>query len=152
MAQCNLTLNYFESPRHGLESPLILDPKQRKRFLPSLFGRYFMRGESIVYAWMRELSDEYKGGFWNYYRLSNGGFYMSPEMHPSSLIICQNDFRGTMSTDAVGIVCTLFALRYLSYDRGVQLERDLLTKNFFSLLRFVSFHREDQAIRSVIDC
>ena len=151
MAVCNLTSDYFESPRQYLEAHLIRDQQQRTRFLSSLFGRYFMRGESIVYAWMRELSDEYQGGFWNYYRLSNGGFYMSPDMGYSYLRICQNNFRGTMSTDAVGIVCTLFALRCLAYDGCVQRGRDLLTQNFFRLLRFVSVHQEDRAIRSAID-
>lgn len=150
MANCNITSNYDESPRQDIEAHLIVDPQQRKRFLSSLFGPYFIRGESLVYAWMRDLSDNYQGGYWNYYELSNGGLCMSPEMASRYLKIRQNKFKGTMSTDALGIVCTLAVLRYLVYDPSVQLGGDLLTQNYFRLLCFVSAHREDRAIRSAI--
>ena len=152
MADCKLTSNYSEPPRHSIKAHLILDTQQRKRFLSSLFGRYFIRGESLIYAWMRDLSDEYQGGYWNYYKLSNGGLYMSPEIASPYLRIRQNNFRGAMSTDALGIVCTLSTLRYLVYDPSVQIGCDLLTQNFFRLLHFVSDHREDRAIRIAIDC
>ncbi len=51
----------------------------RMDFLPTVFGsRLMMHGEAQVYAWMRKLSADYKGGFWQFYNLSNGGFYMAP--------------------------------------------------------------------------
>eukprot|EP01036_Dinobryon_divergens_P039708 gene39708-52392_t len=54
---------------------------RRLTFLPTYFGpRLMMRGESLVYAWLRRLSEDYNGGFWNYYELSNGGFYLAPEL------------------------------------------------------------------------
>lgn len=48
-------------------------------FLPAFFGEeHMMNGEGLVFCWLRNLSEDYNGGLWNYYTLSNGGFYMAP--------------------------------------------------------------------------
>ena len=55
----------------------LVDDEHRLDFLPTYFGpRLMMRGEALVYGWMRRLAESYNGGFWNYYTLTNGGFYM----------------------------------------------------------------------------
>ena len=71
----------------AVTATLIPEGPQRLNFLPATFGRYFMRGESLVYAWMRKLSEDYSGGFWHYYTLSNGGHYMAPEMGDARLTL-----------------------------------------------------------------
>jgi hypothetical protein len=85
---------------------------RRLTFLPTYFGpRLMMRGESLVYAWLRRLSEDYNGGFWNYYELSNGGFYLAPELTGRlCLEVDGNGYSGELSADAAGIVATLFAL------------------------------------------
>ena len=45
-------------------------------FLPQMFGKYYMLGESVVYSTMRELCVGYCGGQWLYFDLSNGGHFM----------------------------------------------------------------------------
>jgi hypothetical protein len=84
----------------------------RLTFLPSYFGpRLMMRGEALVYAWLRRLSEDYDGGYWNYYTLTNGGFYMAPKPDKRLRVeVDGNGFSGEMSADAAGIVATLFAL------------------------------------------
>ena len=58
---------------------VLVDDEHRLDFLPTYFGpRLMMRGEALVYGWMRRLAEGYNGGFWNYYTLTNGGFYMAP--------------------------------------------------------------------------
>jgi hypothetical protein len=37
-----------------------------------------LKGEALVYGWLEQLSEDYTGGFWDFYTLSNGGFYMAP--------------------------------------------------------------------------
>src|SRR4030088_953629 len=45
---------------------------ERIETLPRHFGRYMMRVEDAVYTFMRELAQEYRGGYWHFYELSNG--------------------------------------------------------------------------------
>ena len=38
---------------------------QRLDFLPAYFGpRLMMRGEALVYAWLRRLCERYSGAYW----------------------------------------------------------------------------------------
>jgi hypothetical protein len=48
-------------------------------FLPKHFGaRAMIKFEMSVYDWMGSLCPTYRGGFWNYVELSNGGAFMYP--------------------------------------------------------------------------
>jgi hypothetical protein len=35
-------------------------------------------GEALVFGWLDRLCIDYSGGLWDFYSLSNGGFYMAP--------------------------------------------------------------------------
>lgn len=77
--------------------------KDRLDFLPRYFTpRWMLRGESLVYAWMRRLSPDYQGGYWEFYKLSNGGFYMapSPDREALRLVVSANYFDEVVSADA----------------------------------------------------
>lgn len=52
---------------------------ERMQMLPRHFGRDMLTVEYAVYAFMRKLTTQYAGGYWSFFELSNGGFYMSPE-------------------------------------------------------------------------
>ena len=52
---------------------------QRVQMLPKHFGRHMLTVEDAIYFFMRTLSSQYKGAYWNFFELSNGGFYMAPE-------------------------------------------------------------------------
>jgi hypothetical protein len=79
--------------------------KDRFTFLPSLFGHRFMvRGEELVYRWLDALTEDYTGGYWNFYALTNGGFYMAPAAPKRMrLAVGGNGFSGEMSGDAAGV-------------------------------------------------
>lgn len=85
-------------------------------FLPHYLGQELMiRGENLIYDWMTKLSEDYIGGLWDFYNISNGGFYMAPSMTESLRVkVDDNGFIGRMSADAAGIVATLFALNKLA--------------------------------------
>ena len=89
---------------------------QRLDFLPTYFGpRLMMRGEALVYAWLRRLCERYNGAYWHYYTLSDGGFYLAPDLAERLEVeVDGNGFRGELSADAAGIVATLFALGHLA--------------------------------------
>ena len=57
----------------------ILAYNQRVNHTAKLFGIQFpMHLEPAIYAMAGMLSVDYTGGFWDFYALSNGAFYMAP--------------------------------------------------------------------------
>ena len=74
---------------------------QRLDFLPTYFGpRLMMRGEALVYAWLRRLCERYNGAYWHYYTLSDGGFYLAPDLAERLEIeVDGNGFRGELSAE-----------------------------------------------------
>jgi hypothetical protein len=53
-----------------------------------LFGLNFpLQLEPLVYAITDNIANDYHGGYWEFYELSNGGFYMAP--HSDTPIQCQ---------------------------------------------------------------
>ena len=69
-----------------------------------LFGNYFpMVLEPVFYSFADKLSEDYHGGYWEFYVLSNGGFYMAPLSDQRFHVTCDNQFEGDLSADALGI-------------------------------------------------
>ncbi len=131
---------------------------QRSGFLPKMFGGAYLLGERTVYARMERLCADYHGGFWNFYTLSNGGFYMAPEKPADEkmrLVVCGNYFDGEMSADAAGLVASLFALGDLAgyfFTKGGSPELvDLLSDHYSFLREFCYGHPEASLIFRAID-
>lgn len=93
-----------------------LDDGDRVTFTAGLFGVHSpLLIEPLVYALTEEMSREYKGGYWEFYRLSNGGFYMAPDSEKYYPVACQNGYEGILSADALGITACLYAYSHLSF-------------------------------------
>ncbi|WP_111748801.1 antirestriction protein [Salinisphaera orenii] len=128
----------------------VVDDDARLQFLPNFFGTDLMIvGEGLVYGWLARLSRDYNGGFWTYYELSNGGYYMAPALDRESLHIrCEgNYFEGYLSPDAAGIVATLHALNRLAWDTG----RSRMVDLFDRLRDYAGDHAENATIFAAID-
>ena len=130
----------------------VLD-NQRVNFLPTYFGgRSFMLGEPLVYAWLDRLSVDYNGGQWDFFELSNGGFYMAPVMPgPLRIEVHGNYYSGTVSADAAGVIATLFALGQLAAEVTDADECGPLIDHYHQLLEFADSHAEGGAIFQAID-
>jgi hypothetical protein len=126
---------------------------QRFDFLPTYFGpRLMMRGEALVYAWLRRLCDRYSGAYWHYYSLSDAGFYMAPDLAERLEIeVDGNGFRVELSADAAGIVSTLFALGQLAAEIAGTDAADALIDRYYFLRSFAAGHPEAAAIYRAID-
>lgn len=127
-------------------SASLVSKNNRLSFLPRFFGpRLMMKGEALVYAWMRRLSKDYSGGLWNFYVLSNGGFYMAPEAGRMRVSVEGNWFDGEMSADAAGATATMFTLGQLAAE-------DERMGDLYHLLReFIHEHAEASVIFRAID-
>lgn len=137
-----------------ITSTLVPDD-DRMSFLPRYFGlKHMMNGESEIYRTLSRLCAEYKGGYWNCYELSNGGFYMAPKINGSLRLQNEGNYADqTVSADAAGIVVTLYALSYLveqtcGADEDTAMVFSVLSD---SLRQFAAEHTEASAIGALID-
>jgi hypothetical protein len=122
---------------------------ERLQFLPRHFGRQMLLVERTVYAHLEHLSIDYRGGFWDYYELSNGGCFMKPERHGGYRMEVEgNGFRGKLDAECAGIVAMLFALSHLSMGYPT-LER--LAERYHQLHAFACEHPDANLILAAID-
>ena len=126
----------------------------RLGFLPRCFGHaYASRAEALVYDWMRRLSSTYHSGCWEYFELTNDGFYLA--LDASGLAVrdaklhiwvrCGNDFEGDLTYDASGIVATLYAMSHLIWQGA-----EHLATPYDRLRDFASQHTESELILAAI--
>ena len=121
---------------------------ERMQMLPKHFGRNMLTVEYAIFAFMRKLSQQYTGGYWTYFELSNRGFYMAPQSDSRFLIAVEtNDFTGEISADAAGITACLFALSHLSF----QVRNEQVAEHFHLLRDFALEHAEASVILAAID-
>jgi len=84
-----------------------------------LFGIHFpLKLEPVIYGITDRMADSYQGGYWSFYQLSNGGFYMAPSNDRTYQVTCDNMFEGELSGDALGITACLYAYSHLSFSNG----------------------------------
>lgn len=142
-----------DTQQQQLVTASLVENNQRLTFLPSYFGPHLMiRSESLVYAWLKCLSEDYNGGYWHYYTLTNGGFYLAPNLDGHlRIVIKDNWFSGKMSADAAGIVATLFALGHLAAEYQDTDAADALIDRYHLLREFVNGHAEADSIFDAID-
>jgi hypothetical protein len=125
----------------------IVSEEERLTVLPRHFGLHMMIFENSVYLFMRALSTGYTGGFWRFFELSNGGFYMAPEVTELPLRADGNGYEGRMSGDAAGITACLYALSHLSFTVG----DERISGHYYRLREFAAQHREAIEIFAAID-
>lgn len=127
---------------------------RRLRALPNHFGRHMMLVESKVFDHIRLLDKDYTGGFWDFYELSNGGFFMRPAGEKQHAIgradigWPENGYTGTMSSEAAGITACLFALCDVSARVP---DPDRIADHFHLLRDYAADHAEAGEIFAAID-
>lgn len=128
----------------------IVPESQRMAAADDHFGiRYPLVVEPIVYQFATQLAVTYSGGYWNFYLLSNGGFYMAPKLDESFQVTADNGYLGNMSAEALGITACLYAYSNLSFGEGAFGEKCAV--HYEHLYAFAMQHREAMAIRAAID-
>ena len=131
----------------------LVDEQNRLDFLPNFLGvRLMMRGETLLYSWLSKLSLSYNVAYWEFYTLSNGGFYMCPKLKLKFLIkVPGNGFLGEVSADAAGIIATLFMIGQLAAENEGKPEADSLIDRYYFLREFADGHEESSSISRAID-
>lgn len=120
----------------------------RLEFLPKHFGvKHMLDGERLVYAYMGKFCSGYSGGYWHFYELSNGGFYLAPKQDEPMSLAMDNHFKGDLSPDAAGIVASLYAINHLANST----RQDSLIDAYHLLRYFAALHPEGASIMGAID-
>lgn len=128
-----------------------LVPEDRcQQFLPAMFGKpLLIIAENTVYSLMERLSpQDYGGGFWNFYEYEEAPLFLAPTSKPRYRIVPEiTGFEGEVSSEAAGIIATLFAFSHLSFrdDSG------LLAEGYDRLLTYAFAHPEAAKIAQAID-
>ena len=134
-----------------LSSPVVASlvaDAERLPALPRHFGSHLLEAETTIFSWLRELSPDYAGGYWHFYELSNGGFYMAPDLSERLRIeVIGNGYRGCLSADAAGITACLFAYSHLSF----RYRTAVFGNHHAWLLDFAADHAEARSILAAVD-
>ena len=128
-----------------------IDDKQRIQHAADLFGiHYPLNIEPAVYSITSNLAPEYKGAYWEFYSLSNGGFYMAPCSDTHYKVSCENGFEEKLSADALGITACLYAYSHLSFTANPTFA-DVCSNHYHWLREYMLEHEEASAILAAID-
>jgi hypothetical protein len=125
-----------------------VEDARRLGTLPRYFGDRMMHFETAVFDWMHRVAPAYRGGVWQFYDLSNGGFYMAPDRGSYRLRVDSNGYEGVMSADAAGITTCLFACSHLSFNDP---KSELFAERFHQLREYAVQHEEAAEILAAID-
>lgn len=153
-----MNMNHSSGTTDTEQVPIItatlLPDTQRLHFWPQHFGGIpqWILLEPRIFAWMDRLCEDYHGGIWNFYTLSNGGVFMAPEPDGDTddewtLFNAMNGNSAEMSAEAAGIAACL--LEYSHH--ACRTECDAMTSHFYRLRDFALNHPECRAILHIID-
>ena len=125
--------------------------KNRIQHTAALFGIHFpLNIEPAIYSIAGSITTEYRGAYWEFYSLSNGGFYMAPCLDKPYQVSCDNGFEGTLSSDALGITACLYAYSHLSFTANPNFA-DICSNHYQWLRTYMLENIEAGAILAAID-
>lgn len=127
---------------------MMVSENKRIAFLPKYFGKHMMAAEHGIYNVMSKLCAGYRGAFWDYYELSNGGFYMAPCLDEKLKIFVEgNGYKGILSADAAGVIASLYIINQLCWVD----QSEKMINHYYLLRDFAAEHDEANEIYAAID-
>lgn len=124
---------------------------QRLLITPQYFKQYFpFKVEPVIYHFARHLCQDYRGAYWHFYTLSNGGFYMAPGSVEPFSFVSESGHQEQVTADAFGIITCLYTYSHLSFSDNPELSR-LCSSHYHYLREFAFEHVEATVISKAID-
>ena len=134
----------------NLVTHTLVPENQRMAVVDRLFGmRFPLELEPFIYGITERMAEDYSGGLWTFYTLSNGGFYMASSGDDVFHVTCDNMFEGDLSADALGITACLYAYSNLSFADG-RFAR-VCACHYHRLREYMMEHPEVRSILGAID-
>ena len=114
----------------------------RRRSIYKEFGICAFQVEGYIFSQFRALCPEYDGGSWDFYELSNDGWFMAPRDKESYTLECEgNWYKGKVSAEAAGIIACLFIYGNILQDAD----------KYWNLRDYACQHPEVEEILAAID-
>ncbi len=124
---------------------------RRVSHVAEIFGSYFpLQLDPFVYQITEQLSRDYNGGYWEFYALSNSGFYMAPSSSKMFRVVSENGYEGDLSADALGITACLYAYSHLSFSRNPEFAQTC-AQQYHWLREYMVEHAEAGNVLRAID-
>lgn len=125
---------------------------ERYLFLPEFYPGLYMAAESLTYLVAKRYISGYCGAYWNFFKLSNGAYFMAPdEPEPVRVVVTDNYTDETMSAEAAGIVTTLYVLCQLTAAQLKDGDRERYVDLWHKLRDYACQHHDREAILKAID-
>ena len=141
--------NFVEEPTPVTRT--LVPEGQRLSVTAEMFGAHFpLAIEPVVYGITERMAKDYHGGYWLFYTLDNGGFYMAPDYDQFYQVSCDNYFTGELSAQALGISATLYSFSHCSFSQDEVFGR-LCAQHYHWLRAYMFEHPEVAAILGAID-
>lgn len=123
-------------------------PDRRLNVLPHYFPHSFLIVENSVFGFTDKVCKNNSAALWEFYELSNGGFYMSPRQAGLMDFINPfgNPFKCQMSADALGITACLFVYSKLAAEHPEAGFDDF----YWHLFEYARVHNEATVILAAI--
>jgi hypothetical protein len=106
----NTSISNGDSATPGnITASRLVPEADRMDTVDKLFGlQYVLKLEPLVFQFAEHLAENYEYGYWAFYCLDSGGFYMAPLGNASGTdviynVSCPNGFDGQMTADALGL-------------------------------------------------
>jgi hypothetical protein len=134
--------------------PTPVPEARRLDFLPAMFGRYFMPGETALFNAAACYFDGYAGGLWDFYEAGDIRYAVPAQRDRWAVSVPGNYFEGEVSADAAGIIASMFALNAMAgfaHQRGDGDATDTLSDAYHALRHYACEHPEARAILAAID-
>lgn len=98
----------------------LIPEDERMNALPDRFGHAMLAYESAVFNVMGNLCEAYNGGYWDFFALSNGGFYMAWRSEEATVRMAnpENYSDEMVTPEVASLVANLYACSVLSFKYG----------------------------------
>jgi hypothetical protein len=124
---------------------------QRSDHVGQLFGVHFpMQLEPVIYDITSSMATEYKGGYWDFYKLSTAGSTWRRTRRSHSACHARTTTPGRSPGMRSGIVACLYAYSHLSFSRNEKIGR-MYARHYHLLREYMMEHPEVAEILGAID-
>lgn len=132
----------------GRIEAVLLNPAQRIGCLPRHFGPLCVLVENAIFDTMGRLCPHYNGSCWDFYELSNGGFFMAPTSLERYRLECDgNGYAGDLAARAAGMgVCAMTFSQLSFWPNGAR-----MAEMYYRLRDFIALQPEARQLFALLD-
>lgn len=122
----------------------------RQKCLADIAGQSIVKTVRLEHAFFNAMylfDDTYHGGRWDFFKLSNGGFYVALKDDKQFHMVSPNGFECDVDANTAGIIVSAFAYSNLSFGPN----GEAFGEEYHKLSDFIFQHPEAGTIRAALD-